>query len=135
MALFEWQDKYSVGVKEMDSQHLKLVELINQLYRVLLSNNPDEFLGEILLRLVEYAGIHFHSEEELLQEYGYPELEAHKKEHEAYVEKIISYHKQYKKGTLTLSAGVVNFLKDWLKNHITYTDKKYSAFLNEKGVS
>ena len=134
MALFEWQDQYSVGIKEMDAQHLKLVELINELYRLLLSNNPDAFVGEILNRLVEYAGVHFQSEEDLLQKYRYPEIEAHKKEHEAFVEKIITYHKQHKKGTLTLSVAIVNFLKDWLKNHINYSDKKYSAFLSDKGV-
>lgn len=135
MALFDWQDKFSVNIKEMDHQHLRLVEMINELYRALLSNNPDEFLGEMLHRLVEYAAVHFQKEEELLEKYRFPELDSHKKEHEAFVEKIIDYHKQFKAGTLTLSVEIVNFLKSWLKDHIIGIDKKYGPFLNEKGVS
>ena len=119
----------------MDQQHLRLVEMINELYRILLSNNPDEFLGITLHRLVEYAGIHFEKEETLLEKYRFPEIESHKKEHEAFVKKIITYHKQYKAGTLKLSVEIVNFLKDWLTDHIIGKDKKYGHFLNEKGVS
>ncbi|MCP5054844.1 MAG: hemerythrin family protein [bacterium] len=135
MALFDWQDSYSVNINQMDAQHLRLVEMINELYRVLLSNNPDEFLGDILHRLVEYAGVHFRDEEELMTKYDYPEFDSHSKEHQAFVEKIIGYHKEFKAGTLTLSVEIVNFLKDWLKNHIVAVDQKYSSFLNEKGIS
>lgn len=135
MALFDWKESYSVNIKEIDAQHLKLVELINELYRALLSNNPDDFLGEILDRLVEYAAEHFQTEEDYMRIHGYPEFEPHKKEHEAFVEKIILYHRQYKTGELVLSVAIVNFLKDWLKNHIVGSDKKYTDFLNQKGIS
>lgn len=33
MALLDRQDQYSVSVKEMDTRHLKRVEMINELYR------------------------------------------------------------------------------------------------------
>ena len=135
MALFDWQDSFSVNVKEMDRQHHRLVEMINELYRALLSNDPNEFLGKALHQLVEYAGVHFQKEEELLEKYHFPELDSHKKEHEAFVEKIIDYHKKYKTGSLTLSVEMVNFLKSWLKDHIIGNDKRYGPFLNEKGVS
>ena len=34
-----------------------------------------------------------------------------------------------------MTVEVMNFLKDWLSNHIQTSDKKYGPFLNSKGVA
>lgn len=134
MALFDWKDEYAVNIKAMDLQHMSLVEMINDLYRGLLSNEPEKFLGDHLDRLVEYAGVHFRDEEALMTQNNYPELGSHKQDHEAFVAQVIDYNKQSKAGTLKLSVKMVNFLKDWLKAHIMGKDKRYGAYLNEKGI-
>jgi len=40
----------------------------------------------------------------------------------------------FDKGENIITVEVMNFLKDWLNNHIIGTDKKYGPFLNSKGV-
>jgi hemerythrin len=32
MAFFDWEEKYSVGVKKLDAQHKKLFELVSAFY-------------------------------------------------------------------------------------------------------
>lgn len=39
MAYLEWQEKYSVNVREIDEQHKNLVAMINDLYEGMLANN------------------------------------------------------------------------------------------------
>ncbi len=34
-----------------------------------------------------------------------------------------------------MNFDLMEFLKDWLNNHIKETDKKYGAFFNFKGVN
>ena len=35
MAFFEWNDSYSVGVVEIDRQHQRLIDFIDQLYEAM----------------------------------------------------------------------------------------------------
>ncbi len=135
MALFEWNDSYSVNVKKIDLEHLKLVEMINDLYRALLSSEPPDILDNILNRMVEYAAVHFENEEALMERHGYPLLGVHKKEHETFVEKLIEYLKKRKNGELTLSVAIPRFLKEWLIGHIAGSDKECARFLNQAGVN
>ncbi|MGO9480190.1 MAG: hypothetical protein ACLP05_00220 [Candidatus Kryptoniota bacterium] len=41
---------------------------------------------------------------------------------------------EYEKGNMSITVEVMTFLKSWLNNHILNADKKYTAFLNAKGV-
>ena len=79
MELFvEWEDKYSVGIKKIDNQHKKLIEIINRLYYSR-GNRPHTVLGKTIQELIEYTKTHFTDEERLMRENGYPDYQAHKK--------------------------------------------------------
>lgn len=128
----EWSDKLETGVKEADDQHKKLVGLINDLYDAMKQGKGREVIDKVLDELVKYAWYHFTTEETLMSKYGYPELQAHKREHEAFKAKIKEFLEKKAKGEITLSVEVISFLKDWLVKHIMGTDKKYGPFLIEK---
>jgi len=132
MPFIEWSDKLLTGVKEADEQHKKLVSLINELYDAMKQGKGKEVIDKTLDELVRYAGYHFTTEETLMSKYGYPELQAHKKEHEAFKAKIKEFMEKKAKGEVTLTVEVMNFLKEWLVKHIMGTDKKYGPFLVEK---
>lgn len=134
MALFDWNDRYSINIKSMDEQHIKIVEMINDLYRALLSSKPRDVLGETLDRMIDYAVEHFQDEEELMKSHEYPWLNSHRAEHEAFVEKVLDYRKQFDAGALTLSTEITKFLKDWLVSHIMGDDRKYGLHMNKRGV-
>lgn len=132
MPFMEWSDKLETGVKEADEQHKKLVGLINDLYDAMKQGKGREVIDKVLDELVKYAWYHFTTEETLMSKYGYPELQAHKREHEAFKAKIKEFLEKKAKGEITLSVEVMSFLKDWLVKHIMGTDKKYGPFLIEK---
>jgi hemerythrin len=50
------------------------------------------------------------------------------------VKKVTEFRSGLESGKLSLSLEVMNFLSDWLKNHIKVVDKKYASFFNEKGL-
>lgn len=135
MPLIEWDEKYSVGIQQIDEQHKQLIDLINALHDARCVDNGRESLATILHGLVSFAARHFTMEEDLLVQYEYPEFESHRREHDRFVQKVSDFHEDLNDGASALSDDVMYFLRDWLIHHILGTDMKYSSFLKEKGLS
>ncbi|AAR33734.1 bacteriohemerythrin [Geobacter sulfurreducens] len=135
MALISWSDSLSVKVKQFDDQHKKLVDMVNQLFDAMKAGKGNQVMGDILKSLIQYTQTHFAAEERIMKQYGYPDFEAHKKEHNALVMQVLDLQKQFQEGKAVLTQNVMTFLRDWLSKHIQGDDKKYGVYLNGKGVS
>jgi hemerythrin len=134
MQLIKWNDSFSVNVAEIDLQHEKLASMINELNEAMLQAKGKVALTKILNELVAYTVNHFGTEEKYFAQYDFPYANNHKKEHQAFKEKVAAFKKDFDAGKLGLSIEVMKFLSDWLQTHIKGTDKKYSSFFNEKGL-
>jgi hemerythrin-like metal-binding protein len=130
--LIVWNDSYSVEVPEIDAQHKRLVDMTNELNDALVKGQGKEATEKILNGLVDYTVSHFNSEENLLEKYGYPETFGHKKAHKEFIAKVSKFKEDFDNGEAMLSTEVVNFLCDWLVDHIKGEDQKYSEFLSKK---
>ncbi|MCX7678933.1 MAG: bacteriohemerythrin [Spirochaetes bacterium] len=137
MPFIIWNKEYSVGIKSMDEQHYKLVDLANNLYEAIKSGRKNEALIETFKGLVEYVQVHFNAEEKLMEDNDYPfnQLLKHKQEHRDLIKKIKELFEKAKAGSATVNLEMLNFLRDWIMIHIAESDKKYGPFLNSKGVS
>ena len=120
-----WTDKYSVGCKYIDEQHKKLIELINRLHSSYMTKASRDEMGQILSELLDYTKYHFGAEEKMLEEYGFGPSEEHKKQHQEFIDKIAVFKKRHELGDNMVGFDMLNFLKDWLLNHILGTDMKY----------
>jgi hemerythrin-like metal-binding protein len=134
MALLTWNDAYSVKIKEIDLQHQKLVELVNELHHNMKQGKGKEIVGKILHDLVDYTVYHFATEEKLFAKYSYPDSRVHIREHQDLVEQVSANVKEFEKGKGVLPMDLMEFLKNWLVNHIAKSDKNYSSFFNSKGI-
>jgi len=135
MAFFVWNDKYSVGIRELDSQHKQLFSILNELYEAMQNASDQAQLGKIIYELVSYTRIHFAAEEKYLEKYNYAELAFQKAAHAKFIAKVDSFKSDFESGKVALSLNVAGFVKDWLTSHIEASDKKYGPYLNAKGVS
>jgi hemerythrin len=134
MALFEWNDKYSVGVNDMDNQHKKLFAIINELFDAMRDRKSNEVLGKILKDLLDYTIVHFGKEEQLMKQNNYPGLQEQLTQHKIFTDKIKELADKHNSGKMVMSIEISSFLKDWLVNHIQGIDKKYHKFFNDKGI-
>ncbi|MFA5331264.1 MAG: bacteriohemerythrin [Methanoregula sp.] len=135
MVLMQWSDNLSVQIKEIDDQHKRLIELINTLHDAMLAKQGKQGLEKILGELADYTVYHFQAEEKYMQKFKYIGYTSHKKEHDAFVQKVVDFQKSYAANKLGLSIEVINFLKDWVSHHIQKTDKQYSTVFKEHGLS
>jgi len=134
VTLITWNSMLSVGVKEIDDQHKKLVEMANQLNDAMREGHGRDVLGKTLNELVHYTQYHFATEERLMDRHHYPESAAHKAQHADLVRSIAAFKAKFDQGDVALTSQIMNFLRDWLNSHIMKTDKQFGKALNGLGV-
>jgi hemerythrin-like metal-binding protein len=134
VALVQWKEDYSVGVKQIDGQHQKWIEILHDLHEAMKVGKGREVIGEILERVKDYVQLHFATEERLLKNADYSDFDNHKRIHDSFVKQIAEIIEQHKSGNSFVTVKVGNMLNDWLVNHITRIDKQYTASLNGKGI-
>jgi methyl-accepting chemotaxis protein len=133
--LIRWDAGIKVHVKVFDAQHKQLVRMINNLHRAMKTRQAGTTVGNILAELVAYTQTHFKAEEDAMRKHGYPDLAAHRQKHQALIEKVAEAQRKMASGNAMLSMDVMEFLKDWLIQHIQGTDKEYAPFFKSKGIS
>lgn len=135
MSIIKWSDDYSVGVKQIDDQHKKLVELINRLFDAMSLGKGREVMASVFEELRKYTTNHFYTEEKLMVVYGYSEYENHKKKHEDLLNQVNELKSKFDNGDMRITLEVIDFLKAWLINHIQKEDQQYREHFAEKGLS
>jgi hemerythrin-like metal-binding protein len=131
--LIEWSRSYSVGVTQMDNEHKRLIEIINNLYAAMRAGRSADAVGSVLDELIEYTKTHFAHEEKLMQQTNYQDYDVQKRCHVELVNQVLEIQKKFRDGT-ALGQEVMTFLKNWLINHIQGLDKKYGPVMNKKGI-
>ena len=124
----------SVGYNAIDEQHIRWIDLINAVYDSLSSGSSRDVLGKVLKDLVDYTVWHFGFENKMMAEYNYPDKESHMKLHRDFIAEIKNLESRYDSGEEIMGVNVLEFLKDWLSDHIMKIDTKLGAFLESKGA-
>ncbi|MEW6720442.1 MAG: bacteriohemerythrin [Thermodesulfobacteriota bacterium] len=135
MGLIQWNDEYSVKVRQFDNQHRKLIDIVNQLHDAMKCGKGSQIMNNVLASLAGYTQAHFSEEERLMRLHGFPGFVAHKRAHDQLVERIREFQRQAEADGSAITLGVMVFLKDWLVRHIQGEDVKYGPYLNMKGVA
>ena len=125
-----WSDDYSVDFETIDNQHKELVRMTNALFDGCKrgSTAADLAFIQTIRGAVEYAQTHFFTEEKFMKMTDYPNMAAHKKEHDSFVSAVVESVKNFEEGK-SEPIVLARFLKKWLLTHIAEEDKKYAPYL------
>jgi methyl-accepting chemotaxis protein len=132
--LIEWGPTYMIGVDLIDSQHKVLVDLINKMYDSFGSTGNMKVIKKTVSELVAYTEYHFGVEEELFKKLNYSDTKNHILQHHKFVEQCKKFEQDVLTGKITMSFEVIEFLKNWLMNHILKTDTRYVPLFKEHGI-
>lgn len=134
MPLFEWTPEFSVSVQRFDSEHKKLIGLINELNDAMAAGRGRTVLAHVLQELADYVRRHFAAEEEAMRRAGYKGLESHIAEHRKLTEQVTIFFEEFSSNAGTSPVDLLFFLRNWLQRHILETDRSYAAALNQAGI-
>jgi hemerythrin len=135
MDLIKWRESYSTGVLSMDTQHRKIIDLINELYRHIRKEESSRSVEDVLSDMMTYAEEHLQAEEHLLKTNGFPGFDEHVSKHQGYREHSTSLMAESKNDPDAAVKSTYSFLRHWWMAHIVDEDKKYGEFLKGKGVA
>ncbi|MDI6800710.1 MAG: bacteriohemerythrin [Thermodesulfovibrionales bacterium] len=131
--ILQWHDKYKVNIIEIDAQHKKLFALYNELLNAMYKGEGYDVLEKCLDELIRYIGTHFLTEENYMLKFNYPAYEEHKKLHFELIKTTLNLHKEFRERKTVLTEEVVDFLNDWLTNHVLQVDQQYASFFKKRG--
>ena len=131
MAFIIWTDEIAVN-DEIDAQHKKLFDIVNELHASVTAGAERSTLANIFNELIDYTINHFQTEERYFVNLSYPDSQAHKKEHDDLTEQVVKLQSQFAEGDLVISFELLDFLYDWLMKHTSDSDIKFRRFLEER---
>jgi len=129
--LINWSDVMSVKNAEMDADHKRLVNLINELYEAMWMDQAQPVIQKCLDSLKQYVCYHFHAEEELMAKSSFPGLKDHQAVHLQFIGNLAEMEKLWQEGDLGVLEQLMDMLQGWLVDHIMKIDMQYSAFLRK----
>ena len=138
--IFPWNKNFETGIAQIDAQHKRLVELLNQLGFYLAHSARSIELNEVFDALTSYADYHFKTEEAVWKKFLRDDLwgEEHLKEHSTFLRDITAL----RKGETGLSfddmiRNILRFLMRWLVLHILGDDMRLARVVHgiESGLS
>lgn len=126
----DWNSDYDIGVREIDSQHKKFLRIIKKLATLNAKPKKRAAAEKTLDKLLDYAQLHFRTEEELMERYDYPELHVQKKEHELLLAELCRQVSVAKKANGSF-AKMLYFLVQWFIKHTIYSDQKIGLHISK----
>ncbi len=132
MALMDWHPEFGVGVRAIDAQHRRLVEILNTLHDGVCCHAGKEALDNTLLELVAFTEFHFREEEELMRKHRFPGYEQHKREHERLTRQVIDFRNEFLADRSALDMELMSFLRQWLENHMLKSERAYRVFVQSR---
>jgi hemerythrin len=128
MPLIDWDDKFLLGIPQLDEHHRQLVKLLNQAFDGFTAKAPAEEVSTLLEALADYATYHFAAEENWMKANGYPWLREHAAEHDKFSARVTEMLHDVSADKPALPLELLTFLKNWLVEHILTTDADYGRF-------
>ena len=133
-AFITWSPELSVQVQLIDQQHMRLVDITNDLYCAARDKKGTKEVERIFRELLKYTAFHFKDEERKMAKVGYPHLTQHKELHQNLLGQVAGFQKRLAAGEEGIEKALLRFLKSWLVDHIGRQDAKYTPFFHKKGI-
>lgn len=132
MSIFSWNSSFEIGIDKIDEQHKNLVNIISNLFESMKVGLGYKQVEKTINDLKDYSIIHFTDEENFMMEINFPNFIEHKEAHKYFTDKVDDFANKYKNQEIALSLQILDFLKNWLTNHILTADQEIAQFIEKQ---
>lgn len=133
MSIVEWRDELSIGVPEIDAQHQRLIAMVNEVDEAVRLRHGAAISADALRRLCDYAVEHFAAEEALMDPETYADYDRHMAAHMDGTDKALEFLQAVNEDKEVDMAAFLDFLAEWVREHILEVDQGLGRHLRETG--
>lgn len=126
----KWNQEFSVGIREIDDQHRILADCVTSVEQAVFGRERWIAVHSALIRVAEFARLHFAVEECLMRIHAFPDLDAHAATHREFTAHIEEL--QRKSLTVDVSAEMIAYTQGWLEMHVPMLDRRYADYFRER---
>jgi len=130
LSIVNWHSRYETGIPEIDAQHRRLFQAVNDLCDSFREGRAHAQVVETLAFLQQHSIEHFATEEAWMESHNFTHLAAHQLEHKEFAAHILDLKRRFEEGEL-LSHKVAIFLANWLQYHLDGGDLKFAQHARE----
>lgn len=128
--------EYRTGIKAVDQQHQRLVDMVNQLDDVRKAlyqtrEHKKQAVGSVVTEMVDYTISHFAFEESLMEDAQYKFYNAHKRIHGLLIQRAGEYKERFASGE-DIADELYDVLNRWLYNHIRNDDRAFAPAVKKR---
>lgn len=140
MDAFKWNKSFVTGLDSVDSQHKKLVNILNKLGSYTINNNLTFKQVSILLKeLIEYSVYHFNDEQEIMSQFKVDSRHTseHIRIHNSFITEIENLTSSIREDSKQEYDELFDYLMHWLAYHILGIDQEMARQIQliKKGVA
>lgn len=124
--IFPWDENFNTGLKTIDKQLKKLVEILNNLTSHIAYSLDAEGLNTIFDELTDYIIYHFETEEAIWHQYLPNDKfeREHQALHKSFIDTVMKLKREQNIRPLAeIAEEALEFLARWLASHILETDR------------
>ncbi len=135
MELIAWDDTLALGEAEIDDQHHRFIDRLNDYFRQMMQGHAAAAAEEMADMLQDYVATHFADEESLMARTGYPRLEQHRASHRTFTAQCEQLCRTAAAGEQGAARSLFHAVADWVRNHVCREDRAFAAFLRDAGAA
>ena len=129
----EWNENLSVGDAEIDQEHRRFIDLVNDLNHSIIDRGDLPEIRNRMQSILDDGQRHFAHEEAILEQRNYPHTERHALEHQAIIENFDNILHDFNERTTMfqwIAAGLR--VKAALIGHLLGADMQYRDYVRSQ---
>jgi diguanylate cyclase (GGDEF)-like protein/hemerythrin-like metal-binding protein len=135
MVKIDWQVQWNSGNPVIDFEHRELLEIGNRLIDLSLVSASQDELKTFFNLLADHVQTHFRNEEQILADIGYPDIENHRKSHNALLQVVGDISSNLEDDSINVVSIFNLVMGKIVLGHLLSTDVKYFPITQQLGRS
>ena len=126
-----WDKKYEVGNERIDFEHHIFLDLVTSFSDKIAQGASKEQMLRLLKEIGKYADFHFTSEENMMIDSSYPDMDRHAELHALLIADLHDITGRFSSEHLA-AKEVFDFLFQWFALHTSQEDKLLALHINSR---
>ena len=123
-----------IGIFLIDDEHRQLLALHDEIVDNVGRKDPPYATIEVLARLYRAAERHFDHEEAIMEQLGYPGLDAHRDAHRDLMQRLKDYVLRFRTDGDAINGDLAEFVRRWVTDHVADDDQEFGRWADERGI-